>query len=138
MNSPMLGLDIGLRRTGVALSESGLIAEPLKTIEWHLPHAHTLITEIIELIRQYQVRTVVVGIPYGEHDEVTSQAFKTTGIIQQLEAAIKRENLTAQVVHNNEYNSSQDADALFPGVERDAAAAALILQDYLEQIGESW
>ena len=134
----MLGLDIGLRRTGVALSESGLIAEPLTTIEWQLPHSHALIAAILDLVQKYSICTVVVGVPYGSQNETTLQATKTLAIIQQLEGALKKSSLPVEVVQNNEYSSSQDASVLYPEVDRDAAAAALILQDYLEQAGESW
>jgi putative transcription antitermination factor YqgF len=137
MNSPMLGLDIGLHRTGVALSENGLIATPLATLTWQLPHSHALISQIIDLVRQYSINTIVVGLPYGEHDEETLQASKTTAIVQQLESALRKASLTAEIVTLNEFYTTQDASLYFPDADLDAAAAALILQDYLEQLGES-
>jgi len=138
MNSPILGLDIGLHRTGVALSESGLIAEPLTTIEWHLPHSHQLIAELLELIRRHGVNTIVIGMPLSEDNTLTNQAKKTEGIVQQLEAGIRKANLHVAVVTLNEFHSTQDAAVYFPDTDKDAAAAALILQDYLEQSGELW
>ena len=138
MNSPLLGLDIGLRRTGVALSESGLIAQPLKTIEWQPPHAASLIAEIMNLVKHYQVQTLVVGVPYDDEGEVTGQAVKTERLIHQIEVEIRQQSLSATIERFNEYHSTLDARQLFPGEDKDAAAAAVILQDYIEQNGDSW
>jgi len=134
MNSPILGLDIGLHRTGVALSESGLIAEPLTTIEWQLPHSHTLISSLLELIRRYTINTVVIGLPLSENNGTTNQAQKTAHLIQQLEAAIRKAGLHVEIITLNEFHSTQDAAVYFPDVDKDAAAAAVILQNYLESV----
>lgn len=138
MNSPILGLDIGLRRTGVALSESGLIAQPLTTVESHVPHATNLIVSIIDLVRQHSIRSIVVGMPYGEGNEETLQSGKTLAILQQLEAALRKADLSVEVIQSNEFHSTQDAQSYFPDADKDAAAAAIILQDYLEQSGNAW
>ena len=138
MNSPLLALDIGLKRTGVALSESGLLAQPLGVIEWQLPHAHTLINEVIDHLKKYDIRTLIVGMPYGEDEEPTSQALKTDHIITQIEEKIAAERLAVEVTRVNEFGSTQDGTVLFPNTDKDAAAAALLLQDYIEQHGGSW
>lgn len=138
MNSPLLALDIGLRRTGVALSESGLLAQPLTTIEWQPPHATTLVNEIIQLVHKYEIRTVVVGIPYDADGDMTGQALKTEHILNQLESAIRQHKLPAEIERSSEYHSTLDARHLFPDSDKDAAAAAVILQDYIEQHGDSW
>jgi putative Holliday junction resolvase len=138
MNSPLLALDIGLKRTGVALSESGLIAQPLGVIEWQLPHANNLVKPIIDYIRQYEIRTLVVGVPFDQDEQLTSQALKTEHIIVQLEDELKKEKLDTVVVRVNEFSSTQDGLAAYPGVDKDAAAATLLLQDYLEQNGGAW
>jgi RNase H-fold protein (predicted Holliday junction resolvase) len=138
MNSPILALDIGLRRTGVALSESGFLAQPLGVIEWQPPHTHALVEGIIEHLRRYEVKTLVIGVPLSEGDEVTEQAARTMAIITQIEEAITREKLEVAVVPLNEYGSTVDGKTYFPDADRDSAAAALILQEYLEQQGVAW
>lgn len=138
MTSPLLALDIGLKRTGVALSESGLIAQPLGVIEWQPPHAHTLIKEILDYLRQYDVQTLVVGVPFTQDEQLTSQALKTEHLITQLEEEIQSQKLTVYVVRVNEFSSTQDGLQNYPGVDKDAAAATLMLQDYLEQHGGGW
>ncbi|HSI21137.1 MAG TPA: Holliday junction resolvase RuvX [Verrucomicrobiae bacterium] len=138
MAAPYLGLDIGLHRTGIALSESGLIAQPLTTVEWKLPHSQPLVEAIIALINQYEIATIVVGMPLGEEGENTAQALKTAHLLDHLREGIKTAGLTTEVVEVNEFHSTQDALAQFPDVDKDAAAAAVILQDYLEQNGTAW
>lgn len=138
MNSPLLALDIGLKRTGVALSESGLIAQPLGVIEWQLPHANNLIKPILDYLREYEVRTLVVGIPFTQDEQLTSQALKTEHIVTQLEEEIQKEKLSVDIVRVNEFSSTQDGLAAYPGTDKDAAAATLLLQDYLEQNGGAW
>lgn len=138
MNSPVLALDIGLRRTGVALSESGLLAQPLGIIEWQPPHTHALVSSIIEHLQRFEIKTLVIGVPLSENEEPTEQAARTMAIISQIEEAVSREKLQVEIVSLNEYGSTIDGAMYFPDADRDSAAAALILQEYLEQQGVAW
>jgi putative Holliday junction resolvase len=133
MTSPLLGLDIGYKRTGVALSESGMLAHPLTVLEAKPPHMTNVVQEVIELLVKYEVRTLVIGLPLGENEELTSQALKTDHTTNQIEAAIASRKLPVEIVRVNEFHSSLDAQQLYPTVPLDAAAAAVILQDYLDQ-----
>lgn len=137
MNSPLLGLDIGFKRTGVALSESGLIAQPLTTLEADQPHMTKVLQGLLALVKEYEVRTIVVGLPYTEAGAPTSQSLKVSSFLQSLRDFLKQHELTPEIVEVNEFYSSQEADELYPHVERDAAAAAIILQHYLDQ-HQSW
>lgn len=138
MNSPLLGLDLGLRRTGVALSESGVLAKPLTTIEWHPPHAHQLIETLVELVRRHEVQTIVVGMPLDEDGAATTQAEKTSHLVGLMHEGLEKATLNVEVVELNEYHSTQDARELYPDVDKDAAAAAVILQQYLDENGGGW
>ena len=134
MLSPLLALDIGFKRTGVALSESGIIAQPLGVIEAKVPHMTNVIDEVLLLIKEYDICTLVIGVPYGAEDEMTDQALRVENIITQIEDRITALQPTSlEIVRVNEYASTQDAAGQYPGAERDAAAAALILQDYIDQ-----
>lgn len=138
MNSPILALDIGLRRTGVALSESGFLAQPLGVIEWTPPHSHALVEGIIEHLRRYEVKTLVIGVPLNEDEEPTEQAARTLAILAQIEDAVRAAALPVSIVPLNEYGSTIDGKTYFPDADKDSAAAALILQEYLEQQGVAW
>ena len=59
----ILGLDIGEKRIGVAISDGlGLLAHPLKTLNWKGPE--DLVKQLKELIEQNQVQALVAGIPF--------------------------------------------------------------------------
>ncbi len=133
--APYLGLDIGLKRTGVAISESGIAAEPLTTIEWNQPQGNILVEQLVQLVLYYKVNTIIAGLPLGIEDDVTDQSCKTTRVINQLKTALSKQALLVQIITINEFNTTQDAVAKYPKVDKDAAAAAIILQDYLELQG---
>jgi len=58
----VLGLDIGTRRTGVAISdELGLTASPLRTIK--AAGRTACIKALLEIIKEYDVEEIVVGLP---------------------------------------------------------------------------
>lgn len=138
MNSPLLGLDLGFRNTGVALSESGLIATPLTTITWQPPHAAGLLEQIIAIIGRYAIATVVVGIPLHLDETESDQSQRTRQLIDQLRAALKQANLTPEIVEVNEYHTTLDARELYPDADPDAAAAAVLLTYYMEENGGGW
>jgi putative Holliday junction resolvase len=60
-----LGLDLGTRRVGVALSDSGgSVATPLTTIDrGRKRHRDELLRELLALVEAYDVEIVVVGMP---------------------------------------------------------------------------
>ena len=134
MISPLLGLDIGLKRTGVALSESGIISQPLTVIEAKPPHMTNVVQEIVRFVREYDIVTLVVGVPYTEDDSDTTQALKVEHIITQLEEALAVLPHPPVIERVNEAFSSIDAHELYPNTPIDSAAAALILQSYLDAL----
>lgn len=136
--APFLGIDLGLRHTGVAFSESGLLAQPLTTIDWTPPHAAPLMTALVALVKEREVATIVVGCPLNEDETPTNQSNKTERLIQQLEESLKEAGLSVAMVRVNEFLSTQDGSVLFPDADKDAAAAAVLLQDYLTHHENGW
>jgi len=132
MNNPLLGLDIGFTRTGVALSESGMIAHPLGVLEAKPPHMGNVIDAVMQYIEEYSIQTIVVGIPYTQEDETTTQALRVEQVINQLQTTLRHNNLHPDIVTINEFHSTADARALYPDLDDNEAAATLILQDYID------
>jgi len=59
-----MGLDYGERRIGVAMSDPlGVIAQPLETIERNAKRPDAWLERIAELVAEYEVEQVVVGLP---------------------------------------------------------------------------
>ena len=121
-----LALDLGLSKIGVAISHEGKLAQPLTTIE-----AHNLINQIKPLIEKYHPDELIIGEP-------------NSGLVRDLATALKDEIshfFTGKIILHPEDLSSQGAakkmvEGGMPKHRRQegnhAAAAALILQDYLD------
>ena len=68
-----LGLDVGDKRIGVALSDPDeILASPLTTI--NRDSDQKAIDSILELIDKYKVEKIVMGIPYSLDGNVGNQA----------------------------------------------------------------
>ena len=82
-----LGLDIGDRKTGVAISDpDGVLATPLTVIERR--NQVDVIADIIKLVEQYKVECIVVGLPYSLDGHLTQQAMKVKDFTEKLQSVI--------------------------------------------------
>ena len=124
-----LGLDIGSARIGVATADTTVrIAIPLETI----PVDGTEIEAIARLVVDGGVDTIVVGYPRNQSGEPTAQTAAVETFAKNLEDM-------AKVVYQDESLTSVEAEKRlsakgeYSKAEVDAEAAAIILQDYLEQ-----
>jgi len=82
-----LGLDIGDKKTGVAISDpEGILAIPLTVIERR--SQEDVITEVIKLVERYQVECVVVGLPYSLNGHLTQQSKKVEAFIEKLQGVL--------------------------------------------------
>ena len=133
-----LGLDYGRRRIGIAVSDPGcVLATPLTTLA-RRAGKRPPIARLLEIAEQHMVRLVVVGLPLdlaGRETEWTAEV-RSFG-----ERLAKRGGIS--VVFQDERYSSAEAEARIrsAGLPRrkredksriDAAAAAIILQDWLD------
>jgi len=87
-----LGLDIGGKRTGVAVSDpGGILATPLTVLASEDEDA--LINEILKLVGQYKVECIVVGLPRRLNGELGKQASEVTAFIDKLSWRAKQSSL---------------------------------------------
>jgi putative Holliday junction resolvase len=87
-----LGLDVGDRRTGVAISDpQGILATPLTVLASKDDDA--LISEILRLVEQYSAERVVVGLPRRLSGELGKQANKVAIFADRLSWQAKQSNL---------------------------------------------
>jgi putative Holliday junction resolvase len=140
----VIAFDPGRRRVGVAISDaSGVLARPLEVIEASGPAQLVRIVETIERLAAEDdgVDTVVVGLP--RHLDGTPTA-ETTEVQALVEALAKR--IAQPVVLQDERLSSVEAESRLAVRDKDwrsrkkkldAAAAAVILQDYLDSRQDS-
>jgi putative Holliday junction resolvase len=87
-----LGLDIGDKRTGVAVSDAqGILASPLTVIASE--DEDTLLNEILRLVEQYKADCVVVGLPRRLDGELGEQANKVIAFTDRVSRQVKQSNL---------------------------------------------
>lgn len=131
----IIGLDVGERRIGVALSDpTATIASPVEVVI--ITDDESAFTAIAKLVDQHQVDGVVVGMPYSLSGVAGPAAEKVREFVGELSR-----RLPVKVVTWDERLSTIAADRSMreTGVKRqkrenlrDAVAAALILQSYLD------
>ena len=133
----LLGLDVGDRRIGVALSDpEGRLASPLTTLE--RGKSGSEFEAILELIRNREVGCIVVGLPRSLSGQIGPQARKVEKFIE----ALSRQTSVPVRTWDERFSTAAAERALAAAgrrrkelkKRRDAAAAAIILQDYLDQL----
>jgi putative Holliday junction resolvase len=88
----ILGLDVGAKRTGVAISDpQRILATPLTVLASE--GEDTLINEILKLVEQYEPECIVVGLPRRLNGEIGEQASKVTSFADKLLWRARQNNL---------------------------------------------
>ncbi len=130
----ILALDPGLRRTGIALCDpTGTLARPLLT---HDRRSDGSLLELIaSLCEEHSVERVLVGLPLTQMKEEGATAQAARGLAEKIRLRVE---LPVELV--DERYSSLEADRILAGKKapkgrRDAVAAALILQTWLDAPG---
>jgi len=129
----ILALDLGERRIGVAMSDAlGWLASPLTVLRCSSRDAE--LSAIESLVKEHRIEQVVVGYPRNLDGSVGPQAEGVEKYIEQLRA-----RLSTPVIPWDERLSTAQAERLIHETGRrvkreriDAAAAAVILQSYLD------
>jgi len=131
-----LGLDIGDRRIGVALSDpEGILASPFAIIDRRDDSLD--IKAITDIISQQQVGQVVVGLPRSLDGSLGRQAEKVQDFTQKLSEQVKipveyrDERLTTVMAER--LKRAAGGKKTRQKARHDAQAAALILQGYLDE-----
>src|SRR4030042_3893919 len=133
----ILGLDVGDRRVGVAISDPlEIIATPLTVLT--RDDDKTTIGTIAQLVGQYDIKKIVVGLPYSLDGSIGHQANKVKDFVQKLS-----QSTSASIEFWDERWSTIDAERMLSEagnkkarqkLPRDDAAAAYILQGYLDSL----
>lgn len=136
MAARALGIDLGERRIGVAVSDGeGRVATPLTVIErsGSRPGDHR---RIAELVAEYEAEAVVVGLPLSLDGTTGPAARSAQSEAQQLEAALDvpvlthDERLTTVIAERSLAESGLSGKARRKRV--DMVAASVILQGWLD------
>jgi len=133
-----LGLDIGDKRIGVALSDAlGILASPLLVFE-HTDD-QTDINTILGLVRKNGVECIIVGLPRSLNGTMGPQAEKVRVFTEKLiekspiPVEYRDERYTSVTAKNLHEESSRKNSPKNKRIEYDAMAAAVILQSFLNE-----
>ena len=131
---PILGIDFGRARIGVAISdELLLLAHPVETIPGNAQATH----RIAEIVRERNVDHVVVGIPRQMSGEIGPAAKEALTFVEKL-----RTSLTCEVTTWDERLTTVAANRALREAGKktratrgyvDQVAAQMILQGYLDR-----
>lgn len=130
----LLALDPGERRTGIALSDpEGIMASPLRT---HDRERDGSLLELVDaLCVEHEVAEVVVGHALTQDGARGESARRSERVAALIEKRVKRRGIAVRLV--DERYSTAEAQKILAGrnrprEQRDAVAAALILQAVLD------
>jgi putative Holliday junction resolvase len=137
----VLGIDVGGRRVGLAISDrSRTLARPLETIT--VSTDAEAVDRVEERIARLAAEddglaAIVVGLPRSLDGSATAETQRVTAFVEAL-----RHRTVLPIATEDERLSSREAESRLAVRERDwrarkkkldAAAAAIILQDYLDR-----
>ncbi len=130
----LIALDVGTKRIGVASASTAIrIAIPFTTISVDGEE----ISVIRKLVKDESVETIVVGYPRNQAGEATDQTGYAEAFAARLQdvapVRFQDESLTSVMAEERLKASGKPYDK----GDIDSYAAAIILQDYLEQNYES-
>ncbi len=136
----VVGVDPGLRRTGLALSDAtGTLASPYTAVRGTSPRAQwpALVSLLDALVAHDDgVAAIVVGVPVRLDGSPTDMTVHARDLIERLQR-----RYALPVIGLDERLTSVEAEARLSATERDwrrrkdkldAAAAAILLQEYLD------
>ena len=134
-----LGLDLGSRTLGIAISTSGIIASNLETIRFRDDDYDYAINYTKELCLKEKIDVVVLGLPkHMNGDEGIradiSKEFKKKleELLPSIKVVLTDERLTTVIVDKTMISGNMSRDKRKK--LKDEMAAVVILQDYLDKV----
>lgn len=132
-----IGLDLGSVTCGISKSDTGFLANPVKTLRFH-PEDYDMCMELLlEFLEKEKPDLIVLGYPLLENDDVGPRA----KLSEEFAEVLERES-GIKVVLQDERCTTKDSEEflIYAGVSRkkrkkviDQQAAVRILQYYLDK-----
>ena len=126
-----LAIDLGLKRIGLAYSAHKDLVTPFPAII--RKNRNQASDEVKKLIKEWEIDTVVIGIPLGGSSEDEMR--------RRIEHFMNLVDFNGKVLYQDEAGSSKEAEALIKGEIKhirdgriDSISAMIILQRYLRTL----
>ena len=133
--SRCIGIDLGSKRVGLAISDKmNMIASPYKTLTFK--NEQDLLDQLRFIIVDFEVKTIVIGLPLNMSGEDSAQTKKVRGFKSALSIfnlPIKFEDERLSSVSAKRSLVMQDIKTGHNKSEIDKRAAAIILQQFLDK-----
>ena len=133
-----LGFDLGTRTLGISISDiTGTIASAYKTIHFSEKEYDSILPEIGEIIKEFNINKIVLGLPKNMNNTLGSWCEETLLFKDKLEkifgieVILQDERLTT--VEATHYMISADMSRKKRKKKIDSLAANIILQTYLDR-----
>lgn len=133
----ILGFDLGTRTLGISISDyTNTIATTYKTIRFNEKDYDSIIPEIKDIVKDFNVSKIVLGLPKNMNNSIGDRGLETLDFKKKLE-----NNLNIEVVMQDERLTTVQATnyMLEADISRkkrkkkvDSLAANIILQTYLD------
>jgi len=134
-----LGLDLGSRTLGIAISTSGIIASNLETIRFRDDEYDYAINYTKELCIKEKIDVVVLGLPKHMNGDEGIRADiskdfkkKLEELLPSIKVVLTDERLTTVIVDKTMISGNMSRDKRKK--LKDEMAAVVILQDYLDKV----
>ena len=133
----VVGLDVGTRRIGVAVSDPlGITAQPREVLEVDRAQPGAVVEVIARLVTAVGAERVVAGLPLDQSGEVGRQARRVLELVERLRARLE---VPVETWDERFSTAAAERALLEGGVRRakrrqvrDKVAASLILQSWLD------
>ncbi|MHC3995459.1 Holliday junction resolvase RuvX [Thiomicrolovo sp. ZZH C-3] len=129
---PLLAIDLGLKRIGLAYSADGTLVTPLSAVE--RKNRNQASQAVRDVIAEWGIKQVIVGIPIGgsSEEEMRRRVAHFMNLV----------DFGGPVAYQDESGSSLEAEAMMKGEIRykrdgrvDSLSAKVILERYLREGG---
>ena len=139
INMRKLGIDYGDSRVGIAISDAlGITAQGLETIH-HNGNDKVVLKRLEEILNQYEIDTLVIGMPYNLNGTSTERVEVTKKFINKLKCKFNKvkieeidERLTTVAAHKT--MNFLDIDKRKKRNIVDTISAVYILEMYINKI----
>lgn len=131
-----LGLDLGSRTLGIAISTSGVFASDLKVIR-HNEEYDKLLDEVKSIVDENKIDVIVLGLPKNMNNSLGDKAKLSYDFKEKLEkltgkeVVLEDERLTTVIANNTLIDRDKSRKKRKQVV--DSVAATIILQSYLDR-----
>lgn len=135
----VLGIDYGEARAGIAITdELNITSQGLKTIE-HKGNDKILLAELDKILEQYNVETIVVGMPINMNGTEGPRVEKTKKFIHKLKCKynkIKIETIDERLTTVQAYRTMNDLEINKKKKRQivDTISAVYILEVYINKL----